>query len=86
MHKVFGKKRIAATAPTATGESGVICHRCGIAGHKATTCRFRDHVCHKCKKKGHLVRVCRSASAKSAPSKKNASQPGSQLVRQVDVE
>ena len=86
VHKVFGKKRTAATAPTATGESGVICHRCGIAGHKATTCRFRDRVCHKCKKKGHLARVCRSASAKSAPSKKNASQAGSQPVRQVDEE
>ena len=55
MHRVSGKKRTAAATPTATGESGVICHRCGIPGHKATTCKFRERICHKCKKRGPSV-------------------------------
>ena len=84
VHKMSGKRRITTTAtsatPTVTGESGVVCIRCGIAGHKAPTCRFRDRICNKCKKKGHLARVCRS----KPPPPRNASHRGSQPVRQVE--
>ena len=83
VHKMSCKKRTttaaAAATPTATGESSVICHHCGIPGHKVTTCKFRDRICHKFKKRGHLARVCRSVRS-SQQKKKNASQSGSQPV------
>ena len=37
-----------------------VCHRCGLKGHKAPACRFKDTKCHNCGKVGHLKRVCRS--------------------------
>ena len=32
----------------------------GVAGHKASECRFKDKTCHNCKKKGHIAKACRS--------------------------
>ncbi|XP_018497032.1 uncharacterized protein LOC108864964 [Galendromus occidentalis] len=37
------------------------CYRCGLANHKADTCRFKDTECRKCKIQGHLERVCQNA-------------------------
>ena len=38
----------------------ITCHRCGLPGHLAPDCKFKDRVCHTCGKKGHLAKVCRS--------------------------
>ena len=75
VHKISGRK------PTSTGESGIVCNCCGVPGHKANVCRFRDRVCHKCKRRGHLARVCRSKPAPHPRTK--ARRPNSQPVRQV---
>ena len=86
VHKMSSKRRPSTTTTTtSTIESGVICHRCGAAGHKATTCRFRDRVCHRCKKKGHLARVCKSGA--KTPQQGHRTRPtGSQPVRQIEEE
>ena len=33
--------------PTGGGRSGS-CHRCGLTGHHARECRFRESICHRC--------------------------------------
>ena len=84
VHKISSKKHPSTTSRSTTN-SGVTCNRCGAAGHKATTCRFRDCVCHRCKKKGHLARVCRSSAR--TPQQGHRTRPtGSQPVRQVEEE
>ena len=72
VHKVQRRR------PPPTHERGpsatVTCHRCGTAGHLATTCRFHDWNCYKCGKKGHLAKVCRS-KAKGGKSPRPPTQP-----------
>lgn len=60
----------------------VTCHRCGIPGHVATTCRHKETKCYTCRRKGHLTRVCHS-SPSQAPSKKSK---GKNSFRQAKVE
>ena len=60
---------------------GIMCHRCGKAGHIAPKCHFKDTICHKCGKKGHLKAVCRS-KPKGNPSRKR--QP--RHVRHIEEE
>ena len=46
------------TEPTAPKSNA--CYHCGVTGHKASECRFKDKTCHNCKKKGHIAKACRS--------------------------
>ena len=44
----------------APGARSPPCNHCGISGHTAADCRFKDAVCHRCYKRGYLGGVCRS--------------------------
>lgn len=49
---------------TAQGSASELrCHRCGMLGHLAPQCMFKDATCHRCGKQGHLRKVCRSKPA-----------------------
>ena len=37
----------------------ILCHCCGLAGHKARQCKHRSKACNGCGVVGHLARVCR---------------------------
>ena len=43
------------TEPTAA--KSIAYYHCGVTGHKASECRFKDKTCHNCKKKGHIAKV-----------------------------
>lgn len=34
------------------------CYCCGMAGHFARSCKYKNSICRKCEKKGHLEKVC----------------------------
>lgn len=53
---------------TDKSSKGINCHRCGVKGHKAPSCRFKNARCYKCGKVGHIKRVCCS---KGKPTRKN---------------
>lgn len=37
----------------------VICHCCGVRGHKRPQCPHKNVTCYNCKKKGHMANMCR---------------------------
>ena len=71
--------------PTGGGRSG-LCHRCGLTGHHAGECRFRESICHRCSKRGHLSRVCHSATGTYRGGRRRSQQPQTPAAYQVEAD